>query len=318
VGQRRHASEPLGANVIRPVPTNHQYIEDFPSVAYFSHNKGATWQRGNPGEPSGLTQLNTYRVPGTTQDNALDRFTPTGVGVSGQFSSDLAADPAHDGTVYALVSGHSADDPNSGNTDIFLFRSQDGGRSFPFEDRLRLTDDLIGLSNAPAGSQQFDAAICVDVYGGINILYYQDSPTDAANLRAWYIRLTNYSATNPTQMGRFVAPLSQTFHVPDGGVTTNYIGDYQGIATSQCYVYPCFMSTETHHYTMYVTRILLPECLTADADFNGDGAVNIADPVAFVGAFTNGLPSADVNRDLAVNAADFATYMNAYSTATTP
>jgi hypothetical protein len=308
------------AVAVRPVPTTSLHTENFASVAYFSNDKGASWQRGNPGNPSALTQLDQYWSTTAAAARGIDRFVPSGVGVSGSFSSDLAADPAHDDTVYALVSGHAADDPNSGNTDLFVFRSQDGGRSFPLADRLRLTDDLIGLSNAPAGSQQFDAAICVDIYGGVNILYYQDSPTDAANLRAWYIRLTNYSASNPTQMGRFVAPLSPAFHIPDGGITSNFIGDYQGIATSQCYVYPCFMSTQTHHYVMYVARILLPECLGTDtiADFNADGAINLSDAVAFVGAFTAGSPSADVNHDLVVNAADFAAYMNAYSAATSP
>src|SRR5690606_17444826 len=110
------------------------------------------------------------------------------------------------------------------------------------------------------------------------------SPTAA--LDAYYVRIKNFSATNPSQMSiakRRLTP--STFTVPAPPATDGYIGEYQAITASGCRVYACYMSTHDSTYNFYVQRITLLECPRVLADFDGNEEVNAADVVAYAAAF---------------------------------
>ena len=52
---------------------------------------------------------------------------------------------------------------------------------------------------------------------------------------------------------------------------------------------------------------------TCAADFHADGIANTLDFLAFLNAFSNGLPAADFNIDGRLNTLDFLAFLNAYS-----
>ncbi len=53
--------------------------------------------------------------------------------------------------------------------------------------------------------------------------------------------------------------------------------------------------------------------LACPADFNGDGAVNTLDVLAFLNAYTAGDPKADFNGDTVINTLDVLAFLNAYT-----
>jgi hypothetical protein len=284
-----------------------------PPIAEYSDDRGETWQRGVIGVPGGtgapeLTTLNTYRS-GSDDLPIVDSHAVAKA--QGVWGADLAADPGHDNTIYAVRAAAAKTEPT--NMDIFLFRSTDGGASFPFADRLRLVD-------ATSKSDQFMPGIYVDPFGGINLLYYQSDVPDTnpvARLDAWYARITNYNAQNPGAMQVFRYRLTPTtFTLPAAGAPPNYFfaGDYQFIDGSGCYVYMLYMSTHQGFYQLYCNRIYLPECAAAaaTADFDRDSSVTASDLAAYVAAFARGLPSADADQNGVVTLSDVLAFESGY------
>ncbi|MBK7403318.1 MAG: hypothetical protein IPJ41_01460 [Phycisphaerales bacterium] len=49
------------------------------------------------------------------------------------------------------------------------------------------------------------------------------------------------------------------------------------------------------------------------ADFNGDGNVNTLDVLAFLNAWSAGLPTADINGDGNINTLDVLAFLNAWA-----
>lgn len=280
-------------------------------IVFISEDRGNAWHRG----PTTLTTLNSYWNPAILNAEPFSKGPVVGGDPRGQYTADISADPNVADTVFVVTCGVTSSDP--GNTDIFLFRSQNGGETFPATQRLRLTDALLGH---PAGSDQFFAAVHADEHNGINLLYYHSEVPDTsptAALDAYYVRIKNFSATNPSQMSiakRRLTP--STFTVPVPPATDGYIGEYQAITASGCRVYACYMSTHDSTYNFYVQRITLLECPRVLADFDGNEEVNAADVVAYAAAFAEQAQQANLDADELVTIADFQLYQQAYTAAT--
>lgn len=67
------------------------------------------------------------------------------------------------------------------------------------------------------------------------------------------------------------------------------------------------------HQGHVISGSIVPLPAGCDADFNGDGAVNTLDVLAFLNAWSTGDPAADFNGDGAINTLDVLAFLNAWS-----
>lgn len=211
----------------------------------------------------------------------------------------MAVDPTNASSVYITFAGTVDASVPDRNLDLFIARSTDGGSSFGFSNRLRVTDSMLGDG---AGTDQFMPSIWVDGFGGVNLLYYRVGvPTTDSDMfpfvQAMYARFAQFQG--PLTANPSVIPLSPLFQPPTtlGG---QHMGDYCMIAGTGCLLFPCFISTHEGSSNFYVSRISL-----CKADVDSDGYVNPpADANQFASAFINAQPAADIDGNGVIDASD--------------
>ncbi len=219
-------------------------------------------------------------------------------------------DPITD-TIYVVVSARLAQ--GSQNLDLYITRSTNRGDSF--EAPVHLTLDAVA---GPEGPDQIMPWIAADAFGGLNIIYYDTKHMDQtlgdlhpyATLDAYYARMINYDAST-----------IQTFRLTPSSFNTNaadpyedpglpqFIGDYNGIATAGCFVYPGYMSIQVsppmRHY--YAHRVDL-----CPIDMDANGVVALSDLSLFLTLYALADPRADIDRDGVVTSADIASFQAAF------
>jgi hypothetical protein len=219
-----------------------------------------------------------------------------------------AFDPRNPNVVYAIYAGVTASS-GPGNVDLFIVKSTDGGATWPIQaNRLHLTDAML---QDPANTDQFNPSISVSIDGALNVLYwaenYGQGDTPQPLLTPTFIRISNY--TGPTSTVSLVYRLSTPFYPnPANGD----IGEYQMLTAVGCYVYVCYMS----QWDFYVSRFSLRSCLPADFDQNG--VLSSADPLAFTAAFAAGDQRADLNRNSMLDTGDVERFCQSYSCGCNP
>jgi hypothetical protein len=185
----------------------------------------------------------------------------------------------HPGHVYvAFVGSVYNDQTHNTNVDIFIARSTNGGRTFPLDQRFRLMDSSLALTDTPVPCHQFQPSICIDDNGGINLMFASmevpSSPTSAAPVAIGYARW------NPGSSLANAPDFKSTFAVPsllDIGIAQN---EYHMLAASQCFVHAVYTKVDAAGVTgVYYRRIAIPCPPTADID--GDGSLTVADPTHF-------------------------------------
>ena len=155
----------------------------------------------------------------------------------------------------------------------------------------------------------------MDKWGALNILYYRTitpQSTGYAQIWACYARVTGLGTNHRTVFARHLSPSDFLSWTSPTGPNDNTLGDYQMICNSGCLVYACYVTTQDPSgapaYCYYVQRINV-----CAADLDADGAVTVADVLAFGDAYIAGQPQADVNQDGQVNPYDVQAFLEAYT-----
>ncbi|MEK6701699.1 MAG: sialidase family protein, partial [Planctomycetota bacterium] len=179
------------------------------SSGTFVYNQGRPYvvrseDGGHHWLPDGGTPVNLEGFP-PIQANKIWDGGPgdTPFGIDGRASApSIARDPNTD-WIYVAFAARS--EPNAGtvegNSDLYIFRSTNGGQSFPNGDYVHLTDAMLGIPTGQIsvnGPDQVMPAITVDCQGGVNVVYY-DTRNDLAGtpytndmVDVYYSRITNF------------------------------------------------------------------------------------------------------------------------------
>jgi hypothetical protein len=183
-----------------------------------SRNGGTTWS-----EP--MDAATVYDLPFHFQNSCFRNFSLPA----------FAADPTN-GTLYLSWS-----DERSGDADILLARSTDGGKTWSVP--VRVNDDPIG-----DGKDQFQPQLAVAPDGVVSVMFF-DRRNDLNNFKidVYLAQSTdggqsfhpNVRVTDVSWDPSLGAP------VPAGGTPVTFIGDYQGLAVDNHFAHVFWNDTRT-------------------------------------------------------------------------
>ncbi|MCH7474495.1 MAG: hypothetical protein IIA27_07460 [Gemmatimonadetes bacterium] len=201
-----------------------------------STNGGATWT----GESRIITNIRGIRL--TTLPNESTR--------ANSFPSmvvDVSGGP-RDGWIFIFWTNIGVPGVNTGDADIYMSRSTDGGGNWSAP--VRVNDD------ATTNAQWFPWATCDPVNGDLSVIFY-DRRDDAGDL------LTTAYVAHSTDGGTTWTNLRvgdvQFTPAPIPGLAVGYMGDYLGIASLNCSIYPVWGDNRTTPFTTYVSPIIIDE-----------------------------------------------------------
>ncbi len=163
-----------------------------------------------------------------------------------------------DGWLYIVTSqknfGAAGNDP-----DIILYRSTDGGNNW--SNPVRVNQDE--LNN---GKIQYFPALCIDKFGGLNVLYYDDRLTTSDSVGVFLSRSTDGGIT----FSDFQVSDHNFKPVAIGGLGQGYQGDLIALSSSENFLIPVWMDNKTGIYQLWTTRININRLVnveTGDLDF---------------------------------------------------
>jgi hypothetical protein len=216
----------------------------------------------------------------------------------------------NNGTLYYLFFDTTKNDPNVINrydVDVYFMKSTDRGDTWT-------TPKIINGDTVPPGDQ-FWPWVDVDRQGGIHVHYLDSRHTPQAdgNIQdGWFDSYYNYSADggNTWTEARLTPASWNSLNdgLPRG--TSQFIGDYTGLALAGNKAYPCYISCQNGDSDIFVNVVSF-----GLGDLNCDGTVDFGDINAFVLALSNpgqykltypncDLMRADINDDGTVDFGD--------------
>ena len=165
------------------------------------------------------------------------------------------------GQIFAVWTNIGVPGVNTGDPDIYMVSSTNGGTSWSAP--TRVNQDPIGN-----GRDQYFPWIACDPQTGLLACIYYDSRDFAANdmVETWVSTSTDNGAT--WQDGQ----VSDVAWSGDGipGFSGNYAGDYLGISASNNTVYPVWMDTRTGNALTYVSPFSVAPPGPPVANFSGN------------------------------------------------
>ena len=200
----------------------------------------------------------------------------------------LAVDP-NDGTLYCVYADTTNIVDGNYNVDLYFAKSTDEGANWT-------SPVVINQDSDPPGDQ-FWPWIEVDAAGVLHMIFYntrhteQDDQTMHGMIDAYYARSDDGGAT----WGEFrLTP--ESFDSADDGLdrTTQFLGDYLGLAVAGDHAYPCYVSTQNGDTDVFTNVITYnPTPPLCRGDMNCNGVVDFGDIDPFVAALgcTDGDPN---------------------------
>jgi len=200
---------------------------------------------------------------------------------------DVSGGPRN-GWIFIVWTNIGVPGVNTGDADIYMARSTDGGTAWSTP--VRVNDD------ATTNAHWFPWATCDPVTGDLSVIFY-DRRDDAGDLLT-----TEYVASSTdggsTWTNQRVGDVQFT-PLAIAGLAAGYMGDYLGIAARGCQVYPCWGDYRVKPFTTYVSPFTLdntPPSITCPDDItvecSAEGGTPATDPA--IQAFLNGASATDI------------------------
>ncbi|MEK6701011.1 MAG: hypothetical protein AABZ53_02030 [Planctomycetota bacterium] len=221
----------------------------------------------------------------------------------------IARDPNNDTIYVAFAARAEATNSTEGNSDLYVFRSLNGGLTFLNQNAVHLTDAMLGIPAgqlAANGPDQVMPAIAVDCQGAVNIVYY-DARNDLSGtpyshdlVDVYYSRITDFGlATMAVTTVRFT-PTS--FSVAGPGM----LGDYMTLAAagpSSRVLYSAHVITVPDgvggwksEKSCFLRKIIMNQCPPG-----GGGNFTAGEADTILGAIVAGAPEGDILEDESVD-----------------
>jgi hypothetical protein len=155
---------------------------------------------------------------------------------------DTTNGPRH-GWLY-IVTGQKDLSPAGTDPDIILNRSTDGGLTWSPGIRVNQDD----LNN---GKTQYFPAIEVDLFGGVNIIYYDDRNTTPDSAGVWLSRSMDGGDT----WSEFELTDHHFKPTPIGGLGQGYQGDNIDLTSTETKLWPVWMDNSSGIYQVWTTPV---------------------------------------------------------------
>ncbi len=149
----------------------------------------------------------------------------------------------HSGNIYIVTTQKNLA-PAGSDPDIVLFKSSDNGVSWTAGVRVNRDE----LNN---GKTQYFPAVCVDDYGGVNVVYYDDRGTTNDSASVYLSRSTDGGNT----WSDYKLTANNFRPTPIGGLGQGYQGDNIGITYSAGKLFPVWMDNSSGIYQIWTREI---------------------------------------------------------------
>ena len=147
------------------------------------------------------------------------------------------------GWIY-IVTGQKDLAPAGSDPDIILNRSEDGGQSW--SPAIRVNQDITGN-----GKIQYFPAVHVDMYGAVDIIFYDDRNTGSDSAGVWLARSTD----GGDSWKEYEISDHNYRPEPIGGLGQGYQGDNIDITSTPDKLWPVWMDNSTGIYQLWSVPI---------------------------------------------------------------
>ena len=243
-------------------------------VAALSHNQGVNLQIGPSGEVNAAWAIYDA-FPADETAIGFNRSTDGGVTWTGEariisnirgirntplpntsirrnsFPS-MAVDVSggsRNGSIYIVWTNVGVPGVNTGDADIYLIRSTDQGATWSTPVRVN--------TDATTNSQWFPWVSSDALTGDVNVVFYDRRDDAADTLATTYVAHSTDGGSTWTNLR--VGDVQFTPAPIPGNIAAGYMGDYLGIASRQCEVFPLWSDDRTTFFTAYTSPVTFDE-----------------------------------------------------------
>jgi hypothetical protein len=154
---------------------------------------------------------------------------------------DVSGGPRN-GSIYVVWTNVGVPGVNAGDTNIYLIRSTDQGATW---------STPVRVNNDSTTNAQWFPWVSVDPRNGeINVVFYDRRDDSADTLTTTYVAHSTDGGSTWTNLR--VADVQFT-PTPMPGLAGNYMGDYLGINSKDCQVFPLWSDDRTSFFTAYTS-----------------------------------------------------------------
>lgn len=237
-----------------------------------STNGGATWT----GEARVVTGIRGHRNTSLPNTSIRRNSFPA-------MAVDVSSGP-NSGAIYIVWTNIGVPGVNSGNADIYMAKSTDGGSTFATPVKVN--------QDAGTQAQWFPWIACDPASGQLTVIFYdrRDDPSDTMT-RA-YMAISNDGGATWEDFAVGDASFVPT---PIPGLAGGYAGDYLGIAVGNGRAYPTWSDNRSGNYLCYVSPILVADPTDPNPPAGASGFSDFSTPTSIALSWTD--PTTYANGD---------------------
>jgi HYR domain len=191
---------------------------------------------------------------------------------------DVSGGPRN-GSLYVVWTNVGVPGVNTGDADVYLIRSTDGGATWSTPVRVN--------NDATTNSQWFPWVTSDRVTGDLHVVFYDRRDDPGNSLTTTYV--ANSTDGGATWINTRVGDVQFTPTPIPGNIAAGYFGDYLGIAARECSVFPTWSDNRTTFYTAYTSPFtfdVTPPSITCPANVVQDNDPGLCTAVVNYGSPT--------------------------------
>jgi HYR domain-containing protein len=208
---------------------------------------GASWT----GEKRIISNIRGHRITGIPNSSIRTNSFPL-------MAVDVSGGPRN-GSIYVVWTNVGVPGVNTGNADIYLMRSTDQGATWGTPVRVN--------NDATANAQWFPWVSCDPHTGELYVTFYDRRDDAGDTLTTTYVAHSTDGGSTWTNLR--VGDVQFTPTPIPGNIAAGYIGDYLGITSKDCQVFPLWSDNRTSFFTAYTSPFNFdetPPTITCPAD----------------------------------------------------
>ena len=208
---------------------------------------GASWT----GEKRIISNIRGHRITGIPNASIRTNSFPL-------MAVDVSGGPRN-GSIYVVWTNVGVPGVNTGDADVYLIRSTDQGATWSTPVRVN--------NDSTTNAQWFPWVSCDPRTGELYVIFYDRRDDSGDTLTTTYVAHSTDGGSTWSNLR--VGDVQFTPTPIPGNIAGGYIGDYLGIASKDCQVFPLWSDERTGFYTAYTSPFNFdetPPTITCPAD----------------------------------------------------